>query len=91
MLRIELLGRPRLTLDGEPATFAGRPKVLPLLAFLVLHPGAIPRERVASSLWPEVSDAHARDNLRRHVHYLRALLPRPGPSAWLTAGVRTIG
>jgi predicted ATPase len=48
-----------------------RPRVIPLLAFLLLKGGTgVSRESVASSIWPEHTDADARSALRRHLQYL---------------------
>src|SRR6266545_3717939 len=52
-----------------------------LLAYLVVHRAApIPRERLASSLWPDSTDSQARTNLRHLLHTLRRVLPAAG---WL--------
>ncbi|MBV9232879.1 MAG: AAA family ATPase [Candidatus Eremiobacteraeota bacterium] len=61
---------------------APRPKVLPLLAYLILQQGrSVERRHIAADLWPDESDEDARANLRRHLQYLRAYLP---PGDWLT-------
>jgi DNA-binding SARP family transcriptional activator/tetratricopeptide (TPR) repeat protein len=76
MLRVQLFGRPRLSLDGVPFSAGGRPKVVPLLAYLLLHRHApVPRRTVAYALWPDAPEDEARANLRRHLNYLHALLP----------------
>lgn len=81
MLRIHLFGQLRVV-DGEtPLTFAGRPKLLPLWAYLLLHRHQpLPRERVAFALWPDEPEAIARANLRRHLYHLQRALPSAEPS-----------
>ena len=44
VLRVQLFGRPRLSLGETAFPVGGRPKVVPLLAYLLLHRGA-PRSR----------------------------------------------
>ncbi|HEX3466101.1 MAG TPA: AAA family ATPase, partial [Candidatus Elarobacter sp.] len=87
MLRVRLLGRPRLALDDVPISGAARPKVVPLLAYLLLNRQApIPRRVLASALWPDHTDDEARANLRRHLHYLQHHLPpAPRERPWLLA------
>lgn len=76
-LRIDLLGRFRLSVDGVPAREPVSSRGRELLALLVLQGGArIPRERIASRLWPESSEAQARTNLRRELYHLRRDLPQ---------------
>lgn len=78
MLRVHLLGRPRLFFDDTPVPLAARPKVVPLLAYLLVHRAhAVPRSTAANALWPDEPEETARANLRRHVSYLHALLPAP--------------
>ena len=76
MLRVQLFGRPRLSLDGVARSAGGRPKVVPLLAYLLVHRGApVARRTIANALWPDDGEDEARANLRRHLNYLHALLP----------------
>ncbi len=75
MLRISLLGRPAVRYGDNFIAGAARPKVLPLLAYLLLHAGA-ERHHIAADLWPEYSDSEARANLRRHLAYLKQWLPK---------------
>ena len=91
MLRVHLFGPPRLQLDDAPLPVWGRPKVLPLLAFLVLRArSAVSREVVARTLWPDDDDSAARANLRRHLHYLGELLPVPEARPWFAATASTV-
>ncbi len=86
VLDVALLGSPALSFDGRPLRFNVRPRVVPLLAYLLLHPARpAPRDQVAFALWPDETEDAARTNLRRHLHYLREALPvRPEP--WVIAG-----
>ena len=86
MLRVHLFGRPRLSLDDEAFPIGGRPKVVPLLAYLLLHRRApVPRQTVANALWPDEPEDEARANLRRHLNYLHNALPAAGGDPWLLA------
>jgi predicted ATPase/DNA-binding SARP family transcriptional activator len=90
MLRVQLLGRPRLSLGETAFPVGGRPKVVPLLAYLLLHRATpVPRQTVANVLWPDEPEEEARANLRRHLNYLQRLLPPAGEEPWLLVdGVR---
>jgi predicted ATPase/DNA-binding SARP family transcriptional activator len=85
MLRIHLLGPLRLILDGQPYLMSGLPKSKLLLAYLLLNRAMpCPRDRVAFTLWPDVSEQEARANLRRHLYDLQQILPNPsGDVPWL--------
>ncbi|HEY1367594.1 MAG TPA: AAA family ATPase [Gaiellaceae bacterium] len=77
-LRVRVLGRLELEVDGEalpPPT--GRP-ARALLAWLALHPGEQPRATVAAALWPDVLDSSARASLRTGLSAVRRSL---GPAA----------
>ena len=67
--RIELVGTPRLRLEGDVAHALER-KDAALLALLALE-GPTPRARAAGLLWPGVDDEAARNNLRQRLHRLR--------------------
>ncbi len=88
MLRVHLFGRPRLLLDEIALPLASRPKVVPLLAYLLLHRGAaLPRQAVAGALWPDDPEDGARANLRRHLNYLQHVLPPAAADRpWVVAG-----
>lgn len=90
MLRIHLLGRPRLFFD-TPLVASGRPKVLPLLAYLLLQRDrTLSRAEVAAALWPDDSDREARANLRRHLYYLGDYLPPPDGQPWVVTEGATL-
>ncbi|MFN8423137.1 MAG: BTAD domain-containing putative transcriptional regulator [Anaerolineae bacterium] len=82
MLEIALFGPLRLSHDGAPLPPPALPRTLPLLAYLLLNRDRpIPRAALAFALWPDVPEAEARANLRRHVHALDAALPAAPPTA----------
>lgn len=74
-LDVRLLGRFRVERDGEEVRLPTRESRL-LLAYLILHPEAHGRERVAALFWPEVPDASARASLRNALSTLRRELGR---------------
>lgn len=73
-----LLGRPRLTRDGEDLTRRIKyRKGLALLGYLAAHAGVWhSRERLADLLWPGLDLAAARTNLRQVLNNLATLLNR---------------
>ncbi len=68
-LRAELLGTPRVTVDGAPLDVDTR-KAVALLARLVVD-GPQRRDILAALLWPDSDDARARAALRRTLSALR--------------------
>ena len=92
MLHIHLLGHLRLFEGEQSLKFAALPKTLSLFAYLLLHRAeALPREVLAYTLWPDVPEAEARANLRRHLHDLkRALPPEPPEAPRLLSDHRTV-
>jgi DNA-binding SARP family transcriptional activator/tetratricopeptide (TPR) repeat protein len=90
MLEVALFGHLRLSFKGKNVAFVARPKVAPLLAYLLLnrdHP--VSRDSVAFALWPDEPEDAARANLRRHLHALREILPQ-GRVSWLIVDMRTV-
>ncbi len=75
-VRIELLGKLRITFGQQILGSVNTNRLQSLLAYLVLHSG-VPqsREHLASLLWPESSESQARTNLRQLLHHLRRALP----------------
>ena len=61
---------------GSTATNLARSsRPIALLGFLAVHTNAPqPRQRLAGIFWPDSTEAQARTNLRRELHYLRVLL-----------------
>ena len=75
-MRIELLGKLRITFGQHLVTSVSTSRLQSLLAFLVLHADAAQsREHLAFLLWPESSESQARTNLRQLLHHLRRALP----------------
>jgi DNA-binding SARP family transcriptional activator len=65
MLEIRLLGQFDLRLDGKPIEIRSRP-VQSFLAYLLLNAGtACRREKLAGVLWPDSTEANARNSLRQ--------------------------
>ena len=84
-MRIHLLGTRLFELDGKPWRFVAPPRTIPLLGYLVMAQGAVPREVAASALWPDASEEEGRANLRRHLHHLQRALPERG-EPWTLSG-----
>lgn len=92
MLRIHLFSTLRLFYQDRPLKFSALPKTLPLWSYLLLNrEKALPRPLLAYTLWPDVNEAEARSNLRRHLYELRRILP-PAPAAcpWLLVDNSTV-
>jgi predicted ATPase/DNA-binding SARP family transcriptional activator len=92
MIQIFLLGGLRILVDDQPFRFVALPRTGVLLAYLLLHAQTpLARHQAAYALWPEVGEAEARSNLRRHLHDLRrALPPAPDHRPWLLIDNETI-
>lgn len=64
-------------IDADAAdSLLAQPKIVAFLAYLALSPAGRfqRRDRLASLLWPELDQAHARTSLRKVVHVVRAAL-----------------
>ena len=92
MLRVHLFGHARVLLDAAPLPATGRPKTLPLFAYLLLNRQAnLQREAVAAALWPDAELGEGRANLRRHLHYIDAMLaPACTEKTWLIRTATTL-
>jgi predicted ATPase/DNA-binding SARP family transcriptional activator len=75
MLKFNLLGRPQISLNGQPVADFASEKELLLLCYLLLNPGEQSRPQLAGLLWGEMSEERARANLSTAVYNLRQLLP----------------
>ena len=74
-LRLKLLGKPHASEDGTAiATFVYN-KALALLCYLATTGRPHSREALAGLLWGEMTDDHARANLRKILLYLRKAVP----------------
>ncbi len=92
MLRIELLGERRLrhgASDAGPGIQYR--KAWALLGYLVIEGGRHPREQLAELLWPGLSAASARTNLRQVLANLNRVLDACGGAGWLMAGRDDVG
>ena len=77
--RATLLGAFRLsTPTGANLTPRAR-KTRALLAYLLLAPGPVPRERLAALLWGDRGDEQAKASLRQALYELRDLATGPDP------------
>jgi len=84
MLEVRLLGQFDVGLDGAPIEMPSRP-AQSLLAYLLLHPStAHRREKLAGLLWPEATEANARNNLRHALWRVRKALETGGRDYFLT-------
>src|SRR5579884_2173352 len=87
-LEIRLFGTPRFAY-GQPIASTLSPKTLAFFAYLLLHrDGAVARETIAFSLWPDETEEGAFANLRRSLYLLQRWLPQ-GPQ-WLVADRRSV-
>ncbi len=78
IVRIFLLGEPRLEYAGQTLPLPRRESLLILFAHLILKSGqTLSRKQLAFQLWPEHPESKALANLRRHLHLLRNFLPVP--------------
>ena len=75
---MRLVGGFKVEVDGRPIAPPSSRRAWSLLAWLALHPGPMPRIRVAAVFWPDVLDSSARGSLRSAIWALRRAL---GPQA----------
>ncbi len=76
MLEVRLLGQCEVRLTGATVEIPSRP-AQSLFAYLILNRGiASRREKLAGLLWPDSSEANARNNLRQALWRLRRALHR---------------
>jgi DNA-binding SARP family transcriptional activator len=83
-LALYLLGPPRVELDGQ-AVPLGWHKAVALLAYLALTRQPHSRDALATLLWPELDQSHARGQLRSTLYLLNRTLGR----AWLAVDRET--
>ena len=75
-LDVRLLGEPSVKADGQLVDALMSPRLLSLLALLIVHRRTpLPRQRVAFTFWPDSSEAQSRTNLRQALHHLRRAMP----------------
>jgi len=74
-LHLELLGKPRLTLGGQPLTGLVSAKAQALLFYLAVTRQAHSREKLAGLLWSNLPEEKARQNLRVALTILRQFVP----------------
>ncbi len=88
-IQLQMLGLPRLSVDGRIVAIAWQRRTLALLSYLFTSPGAQPRDGVAFALWPDDDEETARSNLRRNLNHLRGQLPQAAES-WVVTDAGTI-
>src|SRR5258708_23327880 len=85
-LALSLFGPPRMERDGFPITTDTR-KAVALLAYLAVTQQRHSRDALATLLWPDYDQPHARATLRRTLSALNKALA----GDWLTIERETIG
>ncbi len=84
-VQVYLLGTPRIEYQGSPVRVERR-KGLALAAYLALSGQPQSRDIIASLLWPELDDEHARSALRSTLRALTTAIP----VEWLKADRMTL-
>ena len=84
-VQVYLLGTPRIEYQGSPVRIERR-KGLALAAYLALSGQPQSRDIIASLLWPELDDEHARSALRSTLRALTTAVP----VEWLHADRMTL-
>jgi predicted ATPase/DNA-binding SARP family transcriptional activator len=74
-LKLHLLGRPLIELNGEPVNGFVSEKALALLGYLALQQGSLARERLSGLFWGDMPDKRAKANLRMAIYNLQQLFP----------------
>jgi len=85
-LHIQLMGSPTIRHDTE-AVILERRKALALIAYLAVNRKAIGRDYLATLLWSEYDDTHARASLRRTL----AVINKTPLTDWVVADRHSIG
>jgi DNA-binding SARP family transcriptional activator len=75
MLSVRLFGELEVRRDDGRSMPVGSPRVVSLLAYLLVHRAAQPRKRLAFLLWPDSTESQARTNLRHLLHELKRSVP----------------
>ena len=85
-LRIDVLGTPRIEVDGEPLRVDTR-KAVALLAYLAVRAGPQSRDLLVDLLWPDADPDRGRAALRRTLSTLRSALGQ----RWVTVSRTAVG
>lgn len=76
VLRVQFLGDFKLVYGDAPLAGVNSTRLQSLLAYLILHADTPqPRQHLAFRLWPDTTEAQARNNLRQFFYQLRHTLP----------------
>lgn len=70
-ISVRVLGDISIEIDGVPAALPESLRAVALLGWLAIHAGSRTRTEIASSLWPDVLDSAARNNVRTALWALR--------------------
>jgi predicted ATPase/DNA-binding SARP family transcriptional activator len=90
VLEVHLFGQARVCLDGTPVKFAKRGLTMAMFAYLILQRGrAVPRETLAFTLCPELTEPEAFKELRRYLYLAHKALPAAG-GPWIEADAETV-
>jgi DNA-binding SARP family transcriptional activator len=90
VLDVHLLGQARVCVDGTPVKFAKRAITMAMFAFLILQRDrAVPRETLAFTLFPELTETEAFKELRRYLYLAHKALPGNG-GPWIEADAETV-
>jgi DNA-binding SARP family transcriptional activator len=73
-LKLTLLGRPQISLDDQPIPELNSSKAQALLFYLAVTRQRHSRQELAGLLWPDKTEARARNNLRVEITRVRPLL-----------------
>ncbi len=75
-LYIHLLGDFKLFYGDKPIDTLQQARLKSIFAYFLLHRGTpIPRQRLAFLYWPDATEKHAQNNLRKALFNLRTVLP----------------
>ena len=85
-LRIDVLGTPRIEVDGEPLLVDTR-KAVALLSYLAVRAGPQSRDLLVDLLWPDAAPDRGRAALRRTLSTLRSALGQ----RWVTVSRAAVG
>ncbi|MGB1250141.1 MAG: tetratricopeptide repeat protein [Candidatus Promineifilaceae bacterium] len=74
MLKLALIGWPKISLDGNPVDNFISDKAVATLVYLVVTGETHSRDKLATLLWGELTDKRAKANLRNVIYNLQQLI-----------------
>ena len=88
-LGVLVLGAAEVRVGPQLVTALSSPRLMSLLAFLILNRHAAQsRQHLAFLFWPDSNEPQARTNLRQALHHLRRAIPES--DRFLQVGTRTV-